>query len=76
MEKAARPAFVLSTLLFIVFVASVVGGAFSLGFRLSDVSEMLTLFTSVICFVVGILGKEAAVTKQVRQQKNIQGRNA
>jgi hypothetical protein len=63
MEKSANPAFALSALLFVVFVASVVGGAFGLGFRLADVAEMLTLFASVICFVVGILGKEAATRK-------------
>ncbi len=60
MQKAATSAFVLSTLLFCLFVASVAGGAFSLGFRLSDVAEMLTLLASVICFVIGILGREAA----------------
>jgi hypothetical protein len=60
MEKAARPAFALATLFFALFLASVVGGAFSLGFRLGDVPEMLALFASVICFVAGILGREAA----------------
>ncbi len=63
MEKAANPSFALAVLLFAVFVASVVGGAFGLGFRLGDVPEMLTLFASVICFVVGILGREAAAKK-------------
>lgn len=63
MEKAANPAFALAALFFAAFLASVIGGAFSLGFRLGDVPEMLTLFAAVICFVVGILGREAAVNK-------------
>jgi hypothetical protein len=63
MKKAANPAFALAALLFAVFVASVLGGAFGLGFRLGDVPEMLTLFAAVICFVIGILGREAAANK-------------
>ena len=52
-------------ILFIVFVANIVLGKAALSpdfqapFSLSDVGEFLLLFVAVICFIAGVLCREA-----------------
>ena len=60
MKKDGTMAFALSLLIFAIFAANVVMGAFRAGVFLNDVGEMLMLFAAVICFVIGILGRQAA----------------
>ncbi|WP_424934579.1 hypothetical protein [Amaricoccus macauensis] len=51
-------------ILFGIFLINVLAGAFGTYRFFGDVSEMLTLFASVILFVVGVLDREAACGKQ------------
>lgn len=60
MKKNGTTAFALALLFFAVFAINVALGAFRAGVFLNDLSEMLTLFAAVICFVVGILARAAA----------------
>lgn len=54
-----------SCIVFVIYFANVVMGAFAQSAFLGDVGEMLVLFVATILFVVAILKKEAA-----RNQKN------
>lgn len=51
---------VASGLVFAVYFANVVMGAFANNAFLGDVSEMLVLFAATILFVIAILKREAA----------------
>ncbi len=47
-------------LIFAVYFANVVAGAFGMGVFLSDLTEMLTLFAACIAFVIATLYLERA----------------
>lgn len=51
-------------ILFVIFLINVIAGAFGANRFFGDVFEMLTLFASVILFVVGVLDREAACGEQ------------
>jgi len=53
-------AFVLAAILLVLFVANVTIGAVTGSPIVGNVTEMLVLFTASICFVAGILKREAA----------------
>jgi hypothetical protein len=59
-----RWALVASAVLFALFVANLFAGKFGGAPFLGDVAEAVLLFFSVASFVVGILDREAAATRQ------------
>ena len=68
MKKNGTTAFALALLFFAVFAIDVAMGAFRVGAFLNDVSEMLMLFAAVVCFVVGILARAAAINPSPTKQ--------
>ena len=57
-------ALALSAILFAVFVANILMGAFLRASFLTDVQEMLLLFAASIAFVAAILNREADAKKR------------
>lgn len=57
--KHGAVALALAAILFAVYFANVAAGAAGLGVYISNVNEVIILFASVTCFVVGILEREA-----------------
>ena len=60
--KILQTSLVLAALFFGVFFFNVVLGAFFAASFLSDVGEAVTLFVSVLCFAVAMLGAEKQTT--------------
>ena len=56
--------------IFSVFFSNVIAGATGIGVFLSDVAEMLTLFSACICFVVAMLAHERSVTDKTARSAN------
>jgi uncharacterized membrane protein len=59
--------------LFAIFIANVVIGAFGGTQFLDDVKEMLVLFASSLAFVVLILQREAAATSETNKTNEPKG---
>lgn len=61
---------ILAAVLFLAFVSNVVLGATGSGVFLSDVGEMLVLFTASVAFTVAILGREAKAGKNKKTHES------
>ncbi len=75
MVKLGRWAGYLSFAVFMLFVANVVAGAFYRSAFLSDIGEMLVLFTASALFVVVILVREKLAGKDDVADPSLQALN-